>query len=250
MFTVKQLSSMAGITPRTLHYYDEIGLLKPSRVAENGYRYYSEEALLRLQQILLYRELDIPLENIRMIMGQRNFDVQAALESHREKLRHRIAQLERLIATVDETILFMEGKNEMSKKQFFEGFSDEQQAEYEKEAMQMYDPAIVKASNQKWRNYTAAEKQRIGDEGNAVYEDMLQAMPKGAASPEAQAAVERWRRHMEYFWVPNDDQLLGLTDLYNNNSRFKANFDKIDPNLAGFMREAVTVYVKNRKRSG
>jgi DNA-binding transcriptional MerR regulator len=249
MFTVKQLSSMAGITPRTLHYYDQIGLLKPSRVAENGYRYYSEESLLRLQQILLYRELDIPLENIRMIMGQRDFDVQAALESHREKLRHRIAQLERLIATVDETILFMEGKKEMSKRQFFEGFNDEQQAEYEKEAMQMYDPAIVKASNQKWRNYTAAEKQRIGDEGNAVYEDMLQAMPKGAASPEAQAAVERWRRHMEYFWVPNDDQLLGLTDLYNNDLRFKANFDKIDPNLAGFMREAVIVYVNNRKRS-
>lgn len=250
MFTVKQLSSMAGITPRTLHYYDEIGLLKPSRVAENGYRYYSEEALLRLQQILLYRELDIPLENIRMIMGQRDFDVQAALESHRDKLRNRIAQLERLIATVDATILFTEGKKEMSKRQFFEGFRDEQQAEYEKEAMQMYDPAIVKASNQKWRNYTAAEKQRIGDEGNAVYEDMLQAMPKGASSPEAQAAVERWRRHMEYFWVPNDDQLVGLTDLYNNDSRFKANFDKIDPNLAGFMREAVTVYVKNRKQSG
>lgn len=138
----------------------------------------------------------------------------------------------------------------MSKRQFFEGFSEEQQAEYEKEAMQIYDPAIVKASNQRWKNYTAAEKQRIGDEGNAVYEDMLLAMPKGAASPEAQACVERWRRHMEYFWVPNDDQLLGLVDGYNSDPRFKANFDKIDPHLAGFMREAVTVYVKNRKRSG
>lgn len=250
MFTVKQLSNMAGITPRTLHYYDEIGLLKPSQLGENGYRYYSEEALLRLQQILLYRELDMPLENIKLIMGQGDFDVQAALERHREKLRRRIAQLERLVETVDETILFMEGKKQMSKRQFFEGFSEEQQAEYEKEAMQIYDPAIVKASNQRWKNYTAAEKQRIGDEGNAVYEDMLLAMPKGAASPEAQACVERWRRHMEYFWVPNDDQLLGLVDGYNSDPRFKANFDKIDPHLAGFMREAVTVYVKNRKRSG
>ena len=77
MFTVKQLSKMAGITPRTLHYYDEIGLLKPSRVGDNGYRYYGEDALLRLQQILLYRELDMPLEDIKEIMGRRDFDVPA-----------------------------------------------------------------------------------------------------------------------------------------------------------------------------
>lgn len=240
---------MAGITPRTLHFYDEIGLLKPSRVGDNGYRYYGEEALLRLQQILLFREMDMPLENIKLIMGQRDFDVLAALESHREKLRIRIAQLERLIATVDKTIIHLEGKIEMSQKQYFEGFSEEQQAKYENEAMQIYDPAVVKSANQKWKNYTAAEKQRIGDEGNAVYEDMLQAMQEGASSPEAQACVERWRRHIEYFWIPNDDQLLGLVDGYNNDPRFKENFDKIDPNLAGFMREAVNVYVKNRKRT-
>ena len=88
----------------------------------------------------------------------------------------------------------------MSKKQFFEGFSEEQQAEYEKEAARkMYDPAIVHASNKKWKNYTAAEKQRIGDEGQAVYEGMLLAIPHGASSAEAQACIERWRRHMEYF---------------------------------------------------
>src|SRR5512143_2686125 len=105
MFTVKQLSKIAGITPRTLHYYDAIGLLKPSRVGDNGYRYYGEEALLRLQQILLYRELDLPLDHIMEIVGRRDFDVLSALESHRQKLRQRIAQTERLIATVDDTIL-------------------------------------------------------------------------------------------------------------------------------------------------
>jgi DNA-binding transcriptional MerR regulator len=247
MFTVKQLSKMAGITPRTLHYYDEIGLLKPSWVGANGYRYYGEESLLRLQQILLYRELDMPLEEIKKIMGRTDFNVLSALESHKAELRKRIIHLERLIATVDKTLLHLEGKIEMSQKQLFEPFSDEQQAEYEKEAMQMYDPAIVKASNEKYKRYSAAEKQRIGDEGNAVYQDMLLAIPKGASSPEAQACVERWRRHIEYFWSPNDEQLLGLTDLYNYDPRFKANFDKIDPNLAEFMREAVKVYVDRRK---
>ena len=249
MFTVKTLSRMAGITPRTLHYYDEIGLLKPSRIGDNGYRYYNEESLLQLQQILLYRELDISLEKIKLIMGRKDFDVLSSLEDHQHELSKRIVHLERLIETVDRTILLLEGKIEMSKVQLFEGFSDEQQAEYEKEAMQIYDPAIVKASNQKWKNYTPAEKQRIGDEGNAVYEDMLKAMPKGASSPEAQACVERWRRHMEYFWVPNDEQLLGLVDGYNTDPRFKANFDRIHPHLAEFMRDAVIVYVKNRKKT-
>jgi DNA-binding transcriptional MerR regulator len=249
MFTVKQLSRVAGITRRTLHYYDEIGLLKPSQVGENNYRYYGEESLLRLQQILFYRQLDMPLDAIKKIMERHDFDVLSALEGHREELRRRIEQMERLITTVDDTILHLKGKKEMSTKQFFEGFSDEQQAEYEKEAALKYDPAVVKASNQKWKSYSAAEKQRIGEEGQAAYEKILRAMPEGASSPAAQAGVEQWRRHMEYFWIPNDDQLLGLADLYNNDPRFKANFDKIDPHMAEFMREAVKVYVEKRKKS-
>ena len=247
MFTVKQLSKKASLTPRTLHYYDEIGLLKPSQVGDNGYRYYGEESLLRLQQILFYRELDMPLESIKKIMESSDFDLLNALESHKKELRKRIAHMEGLITTVDQPINHLKGINEMSQKQLFEAFSDEQQAAYEKEALQKYDPATMKAANKKWKEYSAAEKQRIADEGNAVYRDLLLAMPKGASSSQAQSCVERWRRHLEYFWTPNDDQLLGLAELYNGDLRFKANFDKIDPNLAEFMRQAVKVYIKNRK---
>jgi DNA-binding transcriptional MerR regulator len=239
---------MAGITPRTLRYYDQIGLLKPSQVGDNGYRYYAEDSLLRLQQILLYRQLDMPLEEIQKIMGRRDFDVLSALESHKTELRKRITQLELLISTVDATILHMKGKKEMSQKQLFEGFSEEQQAEYEKEATQKWDPAVVQASNKKWKSYSAADKQRIADEGNAVYTEILAAMPKGPSSPEAQTGVDHWRRHMTYFWTPNDAQLLGLADLYIQDPRFKANFDKIDPKLADFMRQAVKVYVDARKK--
>ena len=248
MFTVKQLSQLASITPRTLHYYDEIGLLKPSHVGENGYRYYAEDSLLRLQQILFYRELDMPLDDIKRIIQRQDFDVVSALESHKTQLRKRIEHLERLIQTVDDTLLHMEGKKVMSQKQLFEVFSDEQQAEMEKEAMQLYDPDIVRASNDKWRRYTAVEKQRILDEGNAVYQAFIDAMPNGAASPEAQACVERWRKHMEYFWVPNEAQLQGLAEGYNTDPRFKANFDKIDPHLAEFVLEAVKVYLRNRTK--
>lgn len=247
MFTVKQLSKLAGITRRTLHYYDEIGLLKPSQVGDNGYRYYGEEALLRLQQILFYRELDMPLEDIRAILTRRDFDVAQALADHSTALHQRIAHLERLIQTVDHTLAHLRGEKEMSNKQLFEPFNEEQVAEYEKEALQMYDPETVKASYKKWKNYTTADKQRIGEEGNAVYRDLLAAVPKGAASAEVQACIERWRRHMDYFWTPSLEQLLGLADLYNDDPRFRANYDKIDPRLAPFMREAVKIYVAAQK---
>src|ERR1051325_629168 len=229
MFTVKQLSKLAGVTPRTLHHYDAIGLLKPSRVGDNGYRYYGEESLLLLQQILFYRELDIPLEDIKKIMGRRDYDIVGALHGHKEALQRQVTRLNRLISTVDNTINYLKGNKEMSNKQLFEAFSDEQQAEYEKEIAQKYDPATVKASAKKWKAYTAAEKKHIGEEGNEVYKSILAAMPKGASSREAQAGIERWRKHIEYFWIPDDEQLVGLADLYNEDSRFKANFDKFDP---------------------
>ena len=245
MFTVKQLSSMAGVTPRTLHHYDEIGLLKPSRIGENGYRYYGEEALLKLQQILFYRELDIPLDEIKKIMGRRDFDVLGALQSHKDALSKQAVRIDRLIQTVDNTIQHLKGKTKMSEKGLFEGFSEEEQEKYAKEAEQMYDPETVRESNRKWKAYSAAKKEAILAEGKAVYMDMVAAMPKGSASADVQAIVERWRKHMDYFWTPNLDQLLGLAEGYSDDPRFKANFDKMHPNLAEFMREAVKVYVEN-----
>ena len=247
MLTVKQLSKLAGITPRTLHYYDEIGLLTPTQVHDNGYRYYGPEAVLRLQQILLYRKLDMPLDEIQKIMGRRDFDALDALENHKKELHRRIDQMERLVSTVEDTILFIKGQKEMSQKQLFEAFSEEQQAEYEKEVMLKYDPETVKASSKKWKSLTAEEKQRISEEGNAAHNALLAAMPKGPASPEAQAGVERWRKQIEYFWTPDDSALLGLAQGYNSDARFKATFDRIDPGLAEFILAAVTVYVNNRK---
>jgi DNA-binding transcriptional MerR regulator len=248
MFTVKQLSKLAGVTPRTLHHYDDIGLLKPSRIGDNGYRYYGEEALLRLQQILFYRELDIPLEDIKHIMGRHDFDVLGALRSHKEALQKQARRLDRLIQTVDHTIDYLKGGTKMSEKGLFEGFSEEQQEKYALEAEQMYDPETVRESNRKWKGYSAAKKQAILAEGKAVYTDMIAVMPRGAASPEAQAIVERWRKHMDYFWTPNLDQLQALANGYVEDPRFKANLDKMNPQLAEFMREAVAVYVKGKKK--
>ena len=248
MFTVKQLSRLAGVTPRTLHHYDAIGLLKPSHVGDNGYRYYGEDALLRLQQILFYRELDIPLDDIKKIIGRRDFDVLGALQSHKDALNKQVARLNRLINTVDNTINHLKGKDIMSEKAYFEGFTEEEQEKYALEAEQMYGPETVRESNRKWKAYSAAKKEAIMAEGKAIYVDMIAAMPKGANSKEVQAIVERWRKHMDYFWTPKLDQLLALANGYNDDPRFKANFDKMHPQLAEFMREAVEVYVANRQK--
>ena len=248
MYTVKQLSALAGVTPRTLHYYDQIGLLKPTRIAENGYRYYGDESLLRLQQILFYRELDMPLDEIKRILGRHDFDVLGALHSHRDALKKQVTRLNRLLQTVDNTINHLKGNQTMSEKSLFEGFSEEEQERYAAEAEQLYDPETVRESNRKWKNYSTEKKQAIMEEGKQVYLDMIAAIPKGAASPEAQVIVERWRKHMDYYWTPELNQLLALATGYVEDPRFKANFDKMHPQLAEFIRDAVKIYVENRKK--
>jgi DNA-binding transcriptional MerR regulator len=250
MYTVKQVSKLAGVSVRTLHYYDEIGLLKPSAVGSNGYRYYDEGTLLELQQILFYRELDLSLDETRAILSRSDFDVPTALRSHKEALQRQVVRLNQLIQTVDKTIRQLEGKEIMDTKGLFEGFSEEQQEKFAQEAEQIYDPEIVKASNHKWKGYSPLEKDRILADGKAIYGELIGSMPKGAASAEVQTIISRWHRHMQFFWSPNDEQLLGLADVYNEDARFRATFDRMHPKLSEFLREAVKVYVQERRKAG
>ena len=149
MYTVKELSSLAGVSVRTLHYYDQIGLLSPARIAQNGYRQYDDAALLRLQQILFYRELDFKLKDIKELLDAPDFEQVSALESHWDALWSRLARTERLIRTVEDTISHLKGEKEMSKKALFQAFSEEQQEKYAKQAEEKYDPATVRRSNRK-----------------------------------------------------------------------------------------------------
>jgi MerR family transcriptional regulator, thiopeptide resistance regulator len=105
MYTVKQLSELAGVSVRTLHYYDEIGLLKPSSVGENGYRYYEDASLFRLQQILFFREMDLGLLQIKDILDHPDFDLVATLQAHRHTLQEKIERLQTLISTVEQSCI-------------------------------------------------------------------------------------------------------------------------------------------------
>jgi hypothetical protein len=135
----------------------------------------------------------------------------------------------------------------MSDKQLFRGFNEAEQEKMAEEAAQRWDPSTVHASNARWKQYPPEKKKRIMDEGNAVYTDMCAVMAEAPSSPRVQAIVKRWHAHLRYFWSPNDDQLLGLADLYNEDPLFHANFQSMQPGLAPFMREAIRVYIKYRK---
>ena len=170
-YTVRQLADLAGVTPRTLRHYDAIGLLRPSVVGDdNGYRYYDDEAALRLQQILFYRELGLALSAIREVLDAPEFETAAALERHRAALVARGDRLHHLIHTIDRTLLHLQGEIEMTTQDLFAGFDEETQVRYEKEAAEMYDPKTVAESSRRWKSYTAEDKARIQREGGAVYQ--------------------------------------------------------------------------------
>jgi MerR family transcriptional regulator, thiopeptide resistance regulator len=246
-YTVKHLSALAGVSPRTLHYYDEIGLLKPASYGENGYRYYDETALLRLQQILFFKELEFPLEDIRDILNRPEFDMLHALQAHKTALQEKAARLKRLIDTVDTTILHLKGKTDMNDQQYFEGFSEEKQKQYAEEIRQRYGNRAFEGVTD-WNSYTPQQKAAIKAESEAIYRDLAANMDKDPASPEVQQIIARWHQHLRYFYEPTIERLLGLPDLYIEHPDFQATFNRIRPGIPEYMKKAVTVYCQGLKK--
>jgi MerR family transcriptional regulator, thiopeptide resistance regulator len=239
--TVKQLASLAGVSVRTLHYYDEIELLKPDAIAGNGYRKYGEQAVLRLQQILFYREMDFPLETIRDLVTRPEFDVVRALQAHRTSLQVRSKRLDQLINTIDKTIEHLEGQREMNKEEYFEGWTEEKQPEFEKEIRAKYgDHAMDNVID--WNSYTKEQKATIIAEGQANTQAMADLMNLPVDSPEVQVIVTRWHQHMKYFYDPSMERMRGLGQMYVDDPRFTAVYEKVRPGLAVFMKMAIDVY--------
>src|SRR5688572_20604833 len=164
-YTVKKLATMSGVSVRTLHFYDEAGLLKPDRVGANGYRFYEEEQVLTLQQILFYRELGFELKQIKRILGRSDFDKIAALESHRKILRKNMARTRELIVTIDKTIEHLKGTKKMKSQEMFAGFDPKQQEEHEQYLIDRFGEGMkegIAQSKQKVKSWTKANWEKSG----------------------------------------------------------------------------------------
>ena len=241
-YTIKQIADLAGVSRRTLHFYDEKGVLTPSSIGDNGYRFYDDDSLLQLQQILFYRELGLELEQIKQILNSSDFDMVTALQSHRQKLLDKIKHLQTLVQTVDTTVMHLIGEIDMSKKSIFEGLSDAKEAEYEKEAINQWGDDAAQ-SIKLWKSYSADQKEAIMQEGNQIYREIAANMDKGEDSPEVQALLVRWHQHLRYFYEPSIEMLGGLGNMYHDQPDFNANFTKMHPELPAFLKKAITLYV-------
>jgi MerR family transcriptional regulator, thiopeptide resistance regulator len=168
------------------------------------------------------------------------------LERHREALKGKAKRLNTLLETIDNTISNLKGQKDMTQTQYFKGFSEEQQAEYEKEAAEKWDPELVHESNRRWKALSQSEKDSLMKRSESIMLAIRDAMPKGAASTEAQKAIADWKEQINFFYDCSDEMLLGLGRMYIEDPRFKATYDRIDPRLAEFKYEAIKVYCAAR----
>ncbi|MCA9946626.1 MAG: MerR family transcriptional regulator [Anaerolineales bacterium] len=242
MYTIKQLADLANVSRRTLRYYDQIDLLKPSSVGANGYRYYDQEKVLRLQQIRFYQELDFSLEQIQKMLDKSDFNALQSLKAQKAALQKQAKRLDRLIDTIDKTILHLRGTMMMDDKDLFEGFDEAKQKEYAEEASRRWDPKLVKQSNERWNRLMAGQKKEIMAEGNLVYTDMIEQLGTEPDSEVVQAIVARWHQHIRNFYEPSFAMLRGLGQGYAQDPAFRATFEAMHPDLPDFLHAAITIY--------
>ncbi|HIG0361128.1 TPA: MerR family transcriptional regulator [Clostridium sporogenes] len=252
-YKVKEVADMAGISVRMLHHYDKIGLLKPESINTAGYRLYSNKNLDRLQQILFFKELNFPLQEIKIILDSPNFNKKEALKTHRQLLLEKKIRLEKIIQSVDKTINCIEGGIKMDKKEVLRAFDmtkiEEHQKKYSKEVKNKYgNTSAYKESNEKTSKYTKEDWNNIMKDWDKIYKKLVNLMDRDPGHKEVQEAVHDFRNHIsKNFYNCTPEIFRGLGDLYVNDERFTSNIDKYKVGLSKFLREAINVYCDNIK---
>jgi len=247
-YTVNKLSKVSGVSARTLRYYDEIGLLKPVRVASSGYRLYSKNELDTLQQILFYRELGFSLDKIKNILYAADFDREKAFEHHLAELRKKRERLDLLINNVAKSMSTMKGESTMTDKEKFDGFKqsliDDNEQKYGSEIRSKYGDEAVNASNAKLKGltqeqYDESERLRIAYEVK-LKEAINSGNPAGESAHEACDLHRQWL--CVFYPSYSKEYHKGLGEMYLADERFKANYENIAPGCAEFFCDAINVY--------
>jgi DNA-binding transcriptional MerR regulator len=241
-WSIQDIARSAGTTSRTLRHYGQLGLLEPSRVGSNGYRYYDERALVRLQRILLLRELGLGLPAIAEVLNGQQ-DSAAALRTHLKLLEQERQRIGRQIESVRTTLRKSEGGEQLMAEEVFDGFDHTQ---YEQEVTERWGRDAYVKSDQWWRSLSDTQKKEFHQRQVDIAKDYAEAHIDGkpADGPEAQAITQR---HFEWVSVtsrPGKAHFIGLGQLYVDDPRFTANYDKHGEGTAEFVRDAMTVYAE------
>lgn len=248
-YTVTKLAELSGVSVRTLHWYDEIGLLKPAYYGSNGYRYYEEKQLLILQQILFFRELGFELKKIQKLLGRSDFDQVLALRSHRKALTKDLETTKKLIKTIDKTLEHLLGDKKMKGSEFYEGFDIKKQAQYEQELINRFGDKI-KDTFDECRQNTKDWKKTDWDINAKEFESICLDLSKliesnfKTDSVEVQKIVKRHFNFLKKFWTPNKETYSGHGYLILESELGNA-YKAYHPKLPEFICKAIQVYANN-----
>jgi DNA-binding transcriptional MerR regulator len=251
VYTVAKLAKVSGVSVRTLHWYDQVGLLQPAYHGANGYRYYEEEQLLILQQILFFRELGFELKQIEKILKRNDFDKMRALSAHRQVLQKNVERTKKLIKTIDRTIEHLKGTQKMKDHEMYLGFSKEKQEEYQKYLVNRFGDKIensIKESNERVKKMTKEDLEKSQKDWIHILDDLAKQWKKQApaSSPEVQKIIRRHYEWLKNYWTPDRTSYAGMGEGYTGfewKDAFKA-YDSEHPKLAGFLAEGIKIFAE------
>ena len=239
---VKEVSVLTGVSVRTLHHYDEIGLLVPDDLTEAGYRLYSDDNLATLQQILFFREAGFSLKSIKDLLASPTFDRQEAFELQRKMLIDKRKQLDGMIELIEKTIQHGKGECSMSNEEKFKGF-DFGENPYEQEARDRWGDTVVDKANDKINTFGEGIQEKM----NHIYFSLAELRHIAPESEEAQDAIGEWFTLLNEMGTYSLEAFAGLGEMYVADERFTSNIDKFGAGLAVFMRDAMAIYAEQRK---
>lgn len=249
-YTISAIARLAGISTRTLRYYDEIGLLSPKDLTDSGYRVYGAKEVDALQQILFYREMGVALEDIKDIISAPTFKRLEALETHLEALLQKRCRVNAMIANVQKTIASQKGETTMMDEEKFEGLKEkmiqENEEKYGEEVRSIFGSETVEASNAKFKSMTKEQYARMESLGKEVNEALKAALQTNDPAGElSQKACELHKQWLMCAWDSYSPQAhKGLAQMYVCDPRFAAYYEKIGPGCAEFLRDAIVIFCR------
>jgi DNA-binding transcriptional MerR regulator len=245
-FTIKKLAEIAGVSIRTLHYYDEIGLLKPQYRKENRYRYYNEESVMILQQIMFFRELGFNLDEIRTIISQPDFDIPEALKEHKRILLKKDERLRELINTVERTMRKMNKKSKMGINEYYRGFSEDKIEKYRDEVRLRWGEKILIDSEKRVIDMGQEKFIALQAEGGRIFKTIMENMSEGYDSEYIQERIAEWRQWLENFHHYSEEEIVELGRAYSQHPDFIKFFQQYSDDLPVFLTNAIEYYYMHR----